>query len=152
MQIFARSFKGLNLSPGERAFVKLVEGWLFTALATGVAIAYQLLATGSHDYSKIALVAGGAAGLTVLNSFKKYLAAQTDLPLTTASLATQATDLAIAEVQKVAPAAPAVNVPQFTTPVPQPAQFVQPPTASVPQFSYTATNTYPTLPTVAGQQ
>ena len=140
MQVFSRTFKGLNLSPGERAFVKLVEGWLFTAVATGAAIAYQLLATGSHDYNNIGLVAGGAAGLTVLNSFKKYMSSQSDLPLTTASLATQATDVAIAEVQKVAPqaqqAAAQVQVPQF--------QVQQP-------FPYQSGSTYPSIPAQPAQ-
>jgi hypothetical protein len=157
--VFTRSFQGLNLTPGERALVKLVEGWIFTALATGIAIAYQLLATGSHNYNQIALVAGGAAGLTVLNSWKKFLAAQTDLPLATASLATQATDVAIAEVQKVAPqaqqAAAQVQVPQFqftNTPQPTNTTFVQPLSVTAQQpFPYQSGSTYPSIPAQPAQ-
>jgi hypothetical protein len=107
MNIFARSWQGLNLSPGERAFVKLAEGWLITALLAGSAIAYQLLMSGNADYVFILRSAGGAALLTVLLALKKYLAAQSDLPLPAASLATQATTLAIMEAQKIAPQPPA---------------------------------------------
>src|SRR2546423_8245429 len=103
MQVFARSWKGLNLSPGERAFVKLAEGWLVTAIATGIAIAYQMLATGSHDYKQILTAAGGAAGLTLLLSVKKYNPPQSDLPLPVASLATQAVALGMAKLQQVLP-------------------------------------------------
>jgi hypothetical protein len=134
-QVFARSFKGLNLSPGERALMKLIEGWLITALLAGSAIAYQLLMSGSADYVFIARSAGGAALLALLLAFKKYLAAQSDLPLSVASLAGQAADVALMEVKKFVPwpgEQPAdTPAPQFTTPVPQPpyqaqAQFAPP--------------------------
>lgn len=102
MNILSRAWQGLNLTPGERAFLKLLEGWIFTAVGTGVAIAYQMLATGNQDFQKITLVAGGAAGLTVLNALKKYLAAQTDLPLPEKVVAQTTVDAAINQVEKVA--------------------------------------------------
>jgi hypothetical protein len=122
-QVFARSWKGLNLSPGERAAMKLVEGWLLTALGAGAAIAYQQLTAGVADYRLILPAAGGAALLTLLLSVKKYLAAQTDVPLPAPSQAQPA---------QLSPAQPGQL---FTTPVPQaggayvppPAQFMQPP-------------------------
>lgn len=105
MNIFTRSFKGLNLTPGERAFMKLSEGWLATAIGTGGAVGYQLLVTGSHDYTRIGLVAGGAASLSLFNAIKKYLAAQTDLPLPEKIVAQTAVDAAINQVQKIVPLA-----------------------------------------------
>jgi hypothetical protein len=126
MNIFARSWQGLNLSPGERAFVKLAEGWLITALLAGSAIAYQLLMSGNADYVFILRSAGGAALLTVLLAFKKYLAAQSDLPLSAASLATQITDVAIMEAQKIIPAQP----PAQPQKAPQPILFPAPNTTT----------------------
>jgi hypothetical protein len=117
MNIFARSWQGLNLSPGERAFVKLAEGWLITALLAGSAIVYQLLMSGNADYAFILRSAGGAALLSALLAFKKYLAAQSDLPLPTASLATQATDVAIMEAQKIVPQPQPAQAPQPVPPM-----------------------------------
>ena len=136
-QVFARSWKGLNLSPGERAFMKLFEGWTITAIGAGGAIAYQQLATGSHDYQYIAIAAGGAAGITLYNCVKKFLSSQTDLPLSAPSLATQETSPKVATKPLPASSAPTKPQPQqrpaFATPVPQPPQYVPP----VPQQSIT---------------
>jgi hypothetical protein len=120
-QVFARSWKGLNLSPGERTFVKLVEGWGFTAVGAGGAIAFQQLTSGTTDYHQILPAAGGAALLTVVLSVKKYLASQTDLPLPAPSLAGP-------PLEQPLPVQPPVPLPgtKFTTPVPQPPSLLVP--------------------------
>jgi hypothetical protein len=127
--VFARSWKGLNLSPGERALMKFSEGILITAVGAGVAVAYQQLATGSIDISKIGLVAGGAAGLTVFNTIKKYTASQSDVPLPAPSLAGPPVDVPTPEpVQPPAPQPQPGN--RFTTPVPlPPSQYIPMPQA-----------------------
>ena len=140
-QVFARSFKGLNLSPGERAAMKLVEGWLLTAVGAGGAIAFQQLTSGNADYRVILPSAGGAALLTLVLSVKKYLSSQSDLPLPVPSLATR--------TPEPAPVLAAVVQPgqQFTTPVPQPpSQFMPPP----PQMTYQPSSTFPEMPTMPG--
>jgi len=91
-QVFSRSFKGLNLSPGERAAMKLIEGWLLTAVGAGVGLVYQQLAVGRTDPRVIVPPAIGAAVLSVALSVKKFYAAQSDLPLPAPSLATRAPD------------------------------------------------------------
>lgn len=85
--VFARSWQGLNLSPGERAFMKLSGGILFTGVGAGALISIQLLATGNHNFGYIGLAAGGAAAKTLWDTVKKYQAAQTDVPLPAPSLA-----------------------------------------------------------------
>jgi len=130
--VFARSWQGLNLSPGERAFVKLAEGWVITALLAGAAIVYQLLMSGNADYAFILRASGGAALLSLLLAFKKYLSAQSDLPLPVASLATQATNVAIMEAEKIVPQTqPVAQVPlpaavAATQSPPQPTPWTQP--------------------------
>jgi hypothetical protein len=119
-QVFARSWKGLNLSPGERTFVKLVEGWGFTAVGAGGAIAFQQLTSGATDYHQILPAAGGAALLTVVLSVKKYLASQTDVPLPAPSLAGPPVDMPQPVQLQTSPP------PKFTTPVPQPPSLLIP--------------------------
>ncbi len=123
MQTLSRAWQGLNLTPGERAFLKLAEGWLITALGAGSAIAYQLLMSGSADYAFILRAAGGAALLALCMAIKKYLAAQTDLPLPEKVVAETSVDTAINQVEKVAQSTPpitpaVVTQPQFVQPVP----------------------------------
>jgi hypothetical protein len=120
-QVFARSWKGLNLSPGERTFVKLVEGWGFTAVGAGGAIAFQQLTSGATDYRQILPAAGGAALLTVVLSVKKYLASQTDVPLSAPSLAGSPVDMPQPVQVQTSPPPP-----KFTTPVPQPPSLLIP--------------------------
>lgn len=138
-----RSFKQLNLTPGERAFVKLLEGWLFTAIGAGAAIGYQMLMSGSVDYTKIAQAAGGAALLTLLLSVKKYLSSQTDLPLPEATIAAEATNVAIAKVEQALPSATV-------------SQVINPPVVSSLQPPYNITdqptmNTLPNLTAIKQQ-
>src|SRR5712692_1175259 len=98
-QVFSRSWQGKNLSPGERAAMKLVGGVLFTAVGAGVLVAIQLLATGNHDFKYIGLVVGGAAAKTLWDTVKKYNAAQSDLPLAEPSLASVPKDTPAPQVQ-----------------------------------------------------
>jgi hypothetical protein len=150
-QVFARSWKGLNLSPGERTFVKLVEGWGFTAVGAGGAIAFQQLTSGTTDYHQILPAAGGAALLTVVLSVKKYLASQTDVPLTAPSLAGPPVEMP-APVQ---PPAPKTLIPsyEFTTQVPQPpSTFIPMPQAGAayvppPPFDRNWSDIMPSIPT-----
>lgn len=81
MSIFSRAYHNQPLSPGERAFLKLFKGWVFSGVGGGLAAGAQVLFNGNADYQHIALVAGGAALLSVINAFDKYWSAQVDAPL-----------------------------------------------------------------------
>jgi hypothetical protein len=152
-QVFSRSWQGLNLSPGERAAMKLVGGVLFTGVGAGALVAIQLIATGNHDFQYIGIAAGGAAAKTLWDTVGKYKSAQTDLPLPAPSLAGPPVEMPAQAVQVPAP------TPRFTTPVPQPQSFIPMPQAGgayVPPFdrnwsdmvpSVTSQTTLPQVPT-----
>jgi hypothetical protein len=60
--LFARAVNGDNVSPGERALLKLVQGLIVTALAAACTAAAQFLSASSVvDWRKVASVAGVAA-------------------------------------------------------------------------------------------
>jgi hypothetical protein len=132
--VFARSWKGLNLSPGERASMKFVEGVVFSAVGAGGAIAFQQLTSGSADYHQILPAAGGAALLTVVLSVKKYLAAQTDVPLA---------DPSLVSVPNEVQAAPTSMPPSLLIPTPQAGGSYVPPPPTQPQFMQPGSNVTP---------
>ena len=89
MNIFARAYNGLNLSPGERAFLKLAKGWLYTAGGTGLIALVQYLNSSQVDWRHLLIGTGSAAGLSLLNAVDKYFTAQGDAPLATATQAVE---------------------------------------------------------------
>lgn len=82
MNLFQRAYAGLNLTPGERAALKLWKGFLLTAVAAGLAAGVQALsASGAIDWRKVAAVAAVAFGTSLAFAFEKYFTAQGDAPL-----------------------------------------------------------------------
>ena len=118
MNIFARAYNGLNLSPGERAFLKLVKGWLYTAGGTGLIALVQYLNSSQVDWRHLLIGTGSAAGLSLLNAVDKYFTAQGDAPLT------QPIESKLEQTVQVPPIiqhiynAPAPAVPPVVQPVP----------------------------------
>ena len=112
MNLFTKAVNGLNLTPGERAILKLLKGWLYTAIGTGL-IAGSQYALGNEqiDYQKLLYVTIGAVVLSILSALDKYFTAQGDAPL---DLATKAVEQQVQEIL------PPVIQPQHTSaPVPQ---------------------------------
>lgn len=82
MNLFSRAWQNLPLSPGERAFLKLLKGWLFTAIGVGLIAGAQYLTNNQQvNVWALAWITGGAIGLSVLTALDKYFTAQGDLPL-----------------------------------------------------------------------
>jgi hypothetical protein len=138
--VFKRSANGLSLTPGERAYIKLIKGWLFTGVAAGVLVLGQYLAAGVVDWQHITYGVIGAVVLTVLNSVEKYATSHGDTPL---AIVAQVAEAKVE--QALPPQAPPQVQPRFTTPVPQP-QFVQ-----AAPFPYQPSSTYPQMPAMQGQ-
>jgi hypothetical protein len=80
--IFQRAWQNLPLSPGERAFLKLLKSWLFTAIGVGLIAGAQYLTNNQQiNVWALAWITGGAVGLSLLTALDKYFTAQGDLPL-----------------------------------------------------------------------
>ena len=117
MNIFARAYNGLNLSPGERAFLKLVKGWLYTAGGTGLIALVQYLNSSQVDWRHLLIGTGSAAGLSLLNAVDKYFTAQGDAPLT------QPIESKLEQTVQAPPIIQHIyNAPAPATPVVQPVQ------------------------------
>ena len=81
MNLFARSRAQLNLSPGERAFLKLIEGFVVAGVVAALPIVAQLLAQQSVNWADVARLAGGTFAVAALMAAAKYYKAQGDIPL-----------------------------------------------------------------------
>ena len=84
MNIFSRAAAGLNLTPGERAFLKLVEGLWATALVAALPVVAEALAQRSVDWTVVLHAALAAAVTAVVLAILKYAKAQGDDPLSSA--------------------------------------------------------------------
>lgn len=117
MNIFSKAARGLNLTPAERAFRKLLQNWLLTAIAAGLTAGAQyVLGNGQVDLQKLLYLVVGAFLLSVLSAIQKYYTAQGDAPLALAATA------AISQVEQhfsEPPAQPPL-APTPIKPVPQP--------------------------------
>lgn len=150
-----------HLSPAGRAFVASLEIVIVSAVFLGLSAGYNyFFAHGASDPQALTQFAWSAFIIALLKGFASLAPQVQKFVSDIESQVSQP----VAQTPQVAPAAPPVQVPQFTTPVPQPVQFVQPlvsnasaqqtynpPVSPTPAFSYQATNTYP-MPTVPGQQ
>jgi hypothetical protein len=86
MNLFARASAGLALTPGERAFLKVVDGFVFTAGGAAFAAVAQLLSAGGVvDWRKVAAVAGVTFATSLVVAMKKFFTAQGDAPLAAAA-------------------------------------------------------------------
>ena len=102
MDIFSRAAQNLPLTPGERAFLKLVEGFLMSAFVAALPVLSQLLAGANlaHlDYWATLRTFVAAFGVALLLAISKYYKAHGDV----AGLAVgQVLDTAAADLQQTA--------------------------------------------------
>src|SRR5215467_8376729 len=90
MNLFSRAARNLNLTPGERAFLKLLKGWFYTAIAAGIAIGVQYVYSNQViDWQKLGYLIGGAVLVSLLTALEKYFTAQGDAPLAIAAEVTK---------------------------------------------------------------
>lgn len=98
MSIFSKAAQGLNLTPAQRAFLKLLKGWFYTALGTGIITGSQyVMGTAVIDWQKLLYIVGTGVLLSILSALDKFWSSQGDTPL---ALATEA---AIQKVQALPP-------------------------------------------------
>jgi hypothetical protein len=84
MGVFARARANLTLTPGERAFLKLVGGLAGTAVVAAVLAAAQVLAGTPPDavrWPVVLHVAAGAFAAALWTALSKYYKAHGDPPL-----------------------------------------------------------------------
>ncbi len=93
MNIFLKAWNGLNLSPGQRAFLKVVQGLIIGGLlAAFLAIAQYFYSNGAVNWRSVLDVALVAFLMSVGYGLSKYFSAQGDAPVATAL--TELTDAA----------------------------------------------------------
>ena len=157
MNIFSKAAQGLNLSPAQRAFLKLLKGWFYTALSTGIMAGAQYLLNNQQiNWMALLYIASGAFLLSILGALDKYWTAQGDTPIAVLS------DAIMQRVQGALPSLVAQHVQQQlstsirasvgaqATQTPQAARYTpainlaQPPVASattqVPQQAFPASS------------
>jgi hypothetical protein len=77
--IFSDAAAGIPLTPAQRAALKLLQGFLLTALTSGIIAAGQYITTsGTINYGQMAIVVGSQVGLSFVLALAKYLSAQSD--------------------------------------------------------------------------
>lgn len=85
MNIFQKAQQGLNLTPGQRAFLKLVDGLVIAAILAAIPIVGSAVSTrlreGNIDWTAIALFALGTFGSAFAAAVVKYCKAHMDNPL-----------------------------------------------------------------------
>ncbi|MEO6890530.1 MAG: hypothetical protein ABI324_16215, partial [Ktedonobacteraceae bacterium] len=93
MNIFLKAWNGLNLSPGQRAFLKVIQGLIIGGLlAAFLAIAQYFYSDGAVNWHSILDVAAVAFLMSVGYGLSKYFSAQGDAPV--AAAITELTDTA----------------------------------------------------------
>lgn len=79
MNLFQKANANLPLSPGQRAFLKLLQGFALTALISGLLAAAEYLAgNGVIDWQRLLIVVLAQAALAVGHAVAKYFTAQGD--------------------------------------------------------------------------
>lgn len=96
--MFARASAGLNLTPGERAALKAVQGIIVSALVAGAVAVLPYLTGATVDWATVLHVFAAAVVASLALAVNKYWTAQGDPPL--------------AVVPPDAPAAPQPPAPQ----------------------------------------
>ncbi len=134
MNIFSKAAQGLNLTPAQRAFLKLLKLWFYTALSAGVMAGAQYLLNNQQvNWQALIYITGGAFLLSLFGALDKYWTAQGDLPL---SLLTEAGIQRVQQLQERAPVAQlqqAQSLPAQQAPEPI---VLQPRQQSVPQVPF----------------
>ena len=79
LTVFQRAHLGLNLTPQERAFLKLVDGLILTGLVAAIGVLANLLVSGAFAFNQTTLIAiGTAAAVAIMNSVHKLSSASGD--------------------------------------------------------------------------
>ena len=84
LSLLARAHLFQNLTPGERALLKIIEGLLVSAVIAGLVAAFPLLSTqnvASINWTAVLSVFVAAAGKTLYDGVSKYFKAFGDPPL-----------------------------------------------------------------------
>jgi hypothetical protein len=131
MNVFAKAQNNLNLTPGERAVLKLVEGFVVAGIVAALPVISQALAAQSINWAQMFRTAAATCSVAALLAVIKYLKAQNDPPLST--VATAIAQTAVTEIPRwagvpsfdVTPTAaaddaanPPASVPPTATPIP----------------------------------
>lgn len=127
MNLFQRDARHLTLTPGERAFLKLLEGFSIAGFVAAVTIVAQLLGLPGVDWLLVLKVAAGAFAVGFLGAIAKYYKAQGDPVLS--DVATQMAHTAagyipplprvVNSAASLAPTAPMPAAPATVPSVPQ---------------------------------
>lgn len=80
MNIFQKAWQNANLTPQERALLRLVEGWLWAGLLAALGVAVTLITSGhlSVNQQTLTLILG-AGFAAIMSAVKKYVSAHGDL-------------------------------------------------------------------------
>lgn len=81
MSLFQRAWAGLNLSPAERAWLKLIEGFILAGIVAALPAVAELLSAGTVDWATVGRTALGTFAVAVLMAAVKYCKAHGDSPL-----------------------------------------------------------------------
>jgi hypothetical protein len=81
MSVFADARKGKNLSPAQRAFLKLVEGFIIAGVVAALPVLSLALSQQNVNWEGVLRVALGTFATAALMGAVKYLKAQGDAPL-----------------------------------------------------------------------
>lgn len=92
--LFAQSRAGANLSPGQRALLKLIQGFVIAGIVAAWPVISQALAQQTIDWPQLLRNAGYAFAVAFFMAIYKYCSAQGDPPLQ--PLANAALDVATA--------------------------------------------------------
>ncbi|HLZ24407.1 MAG TPA: hypothetical protein VKQ30_20020 [Ktedonobacterales bacterium] len=98
MNVFAQARNNLNLTPGQRAFLKLVEGFIVAGIVAALPAISQALAAQSINWSQIVRTAAATFSVAALLAVTKYLKAQNDPPL--ATVATTVAQAAVSDIPR----------------------------------------------------
>jgi hypothetical protein len=85
MTIFKRASLGMNLTPGERALLKLVEGWILAGAVAGLIVFLTAVTQAKPDWGAALKLAATAFIVATGFAALKYLKAQQDSPLYTSA-------------------------------------------------------------------
>ena len=117
--LFALARIGANLTPGQRAFLKLVEGFCVAGVVAATPVVASLLSRQGVAWQDVARIAVAAFLTAALLAASKYYKAQGDAPLS------QVLTLAAQEAQTLGGAAGAQGKPA-------PGQVSEAPSAATP--------------------
>ncbi len=80
--IFSQAWQGVNLTPAQRAFLKVFQGLVITAVTAGLLAGAQYVATnGTINWHNLLYLVLGAIVVTLGSGLSKYFTAQGDAPL-----------------------------------------------------------------------